>query len=82
MESDFPFHRAQGMGRQMSSHLTFATLRLRLHLATATATSRFRAEQALRRVEPLGTDQNPVIHLYTCERLRPEARGARGLVVR
>ena len=25
-----------------------------------------------------GTDQNPVFHLYTCERCRPEARSARG----
>ncbi len=31
---------------------------------------------------PCGTDQNLVNHLYTCERGRPEARGARGRVVR
>ena len=29
-------------------------------------------------VEGDGTDQNPGIHLYTCERCRPEAGGARG----
>ena len=28
-----------------------------------------------------GTDQNPVIYLYTCERLGPETRGARGRAV-
>ena len=29
-------------------------------------------------VNKIGTDQNLGIHLYTCERWRPEARGARG----
>ena len=28
--------------------------------------------------EEQGTDQNPGIHLYTCEWLHPEAHGARG----
>ena len=31
-----------------------------------------------RMLDNRGTDQNPGIHLYTCEWLRPEARGARG----
>ena len=39
------------------------------------------AEFKLWRNPQAGTDQNPVIHLYTHERLRPEAHSARGQAV-